>query len=209
MKLSRNGVLAACATAVLMTATGAHAGGGAVTINDYGPATPYPSTFEVAGIQSEVLDVNVTLVGFSHTHPSDVDILLVGPSGQKVILMSDAGGSTPVNNANLTFDDSASAPMSSGPITSGTYRPTNLNDLCSGDDFPAPAPPPPYATVLSAFNGQNANGSWNLFVRDDCFFGGGSIADWTLSIRTCLLPEVVALTEKTPAGPIVASLLCH
>ncbi len=56
-----------------------------------GPASPYPSTINVAGLGGTVTRVTVTLNGLRHTFPDDLDILLVGPGGS-VILMSDAGG---------------------------------------------------------------------------------------------------------------------
>lgn len=214
MKLVRTAAFAVCAVVVLMAGTGAHAANFAntdpITINDFDAATPYPSTIAVSGVTNDVTDVNVTITGWSHTWPSDVDVLLVGPGGQKVMLMSDAGLNTPVDGVNVTFDDQATLPMSDAPIVSGSYRPTNHTDnICPDDLFPAPAPAGPYGTVLSAFNGQNANGTWSLYVRDDCEFDIGSISGgWSLSLRSCLLPEIVAITDQTPAGPIVASLLC-
>ena len=38
--------------------------------------------------------VTVTLKQMTHTFPDDVDVLLVGPTGVKFILMSDVIGST-------------------------------------------------------------------------------------------------------------------
>ena len=65
--------------------------GGAITITDDTTATPYPSDINI--LESGVItDVNVTLNDVSHTFPDDIDILLVGPEGQQVTLMSDAGG---------------------------------------------------------------------------------------------------------------------
>ena len=45
--------------------------------------------------------------GLSHTYPDDIDMLLVSPSGQNAIFMSDAGGSFDVVNCDLTIDDEA------------------------------------------------------------------------------------------------------
>ena len=53
--------------------------------------TPYPSELSVSGVGT-VQDVDVTLHGFTSTYPDDVELLLVGPSGQQATLMSDAGG---------------------------------------------------------------------------------------------------------------------
>jgi hypothetical protein len=43
---------------------------------------------------------------FSHTHPDDVDVLVVGPQGQNAFVMGDSGGIFPgVNSIDLTLDD--------------------------------------------------------------------------------------------------------
>ncbi|MFQ3632462.1 hypothetical protein, partial [Roseiflexus sp.] len=61
-----------------------------------GAATPYPSTIEVSGLSSSIVSVAVRLNRLSHTFPDDLDIVLVGPSGQAIMLMSDAGGATSI-----------------------------------------------------------------------------------------------------------------
>jgi subtilisin-like proprotein convertase family protein len=121
----------------------------------------------------------VSLTGISHTYPDDLDVLLVGPAGQKVLLMSDAGGGTDINNATLTFDDAAASTLpDASAIVSGTYKPT---DFGTGDIFPSPAPGGPYGTTLSAFNGLNPNGTWSLYVLDDAASDSGGIAGgWSL-----------------------------
>ena len=70
------------------------------------PASPYPSTISVAGGPAQVGSIRVTLFDVTHTIPDSMDFLLVGPGGQKFILMADAGGvfnlATPVT---LTFSE--------------------------------------------------------------------------------------------------------
>ncbi|MFF2290440.1 hypothetical protein [Peribacillus butanolivorans] len=56
-----------------------------------GPAAPYPSFINVAGLTGTIAEVTVTLNNMSHTFPADLDILLVGPQGKNVLLMSDGG----------------------------------------------------------------------------------------------------------------------
>ncbi len=70
-------------------------GGGAVTIPAMGPAVTYPVPLTVAGIAGTITDVNVTLLGLEHTYPADLDVMLVGPGGQHVVLMSDVGDRHP------------------------------------------------------------------------------------------------------------------
>lgn len=153
-----------------------------------GPASPYPSAINVSGVAGAVSKVTVQLKGLNHTFPDDVDVLLVGPGGQKLLLMSDAGGTNDFVNANLTFDDAAAASLAdSAANPSGTYRPTNFG---TGDTFAAPAPAGPYPDpqALSVFNGLSGgavNGQWRLFVTDDVGGDAGNISGgWTLNIST-------------------------
>jgi len=153
-----------------------------ITIPTLGAATPYPST-NISTLTGTVSKVTVTISNFNHTFPDDVDILLVAPSGQAVLLMSDTGLSLRATNVTLTFDDEAAAALpDSGGLFSGTYRPT---DFETADTFPFPAPGGPYATNLSVFNGTAANGPWRLFVYDDTAGDIGSIAGgWSLTLST-------------------------
>jgi hypothetical protein len=124
--------------------------------------------------------VTATLHGFAHPFPSDVDVLLMGPGGQTVVLLSDAGGGTGIFQTTITFDDAAAAPVPAA-LASGTYQPTNIG---TGDIFPAPAPAlvDPSAT-LSVFKGTSPNGVWRLFVVDDSRPDQGSLAGgWSLAI---------------------------
>ena len=57
---------------------------------------------------------------------NDLDILLVGPQGQSALLVSDVGSSA--NNVTLTLDDQAAEQIySAGPMTSGSFQPTNFH----------------------------------------------------------------------------------
>jgi uncharacterized repeat protein (TIGR01451 family) len=154
----------------------------AIVIPDHGSASPYPSTISVSGLTGLVGKVAVSLNGLTHGFPDDIDIILVSPSGQKVVLMSDTGGGHSITNLNLTFDDSASSGLpDNAQIASGTYKPT---DFEAGDNFPPPAPAGAVSTFLSGFNGSNPNGNWSLYVVDDATGDPGSISGWSLSITT-------------------------
>ena len=159
----------------------------AISLLDNSSGSLYPSSIAVGGMSGAISKVIVKLNGLQHTYPDDIDILLVGPGGQKVMLMSDAGGSTDVVNVNLTFDSATvTALPDSSQISSRTYRPSNyVGKDGTTDPFSAPAPAGPFGTSLSAFNGTSPNGSWNLFVKDDAALDVGSIANgWELIITT-------------------------
>ncbi len=57
---------------------------------DFGAAAPYPSGIAVSGLVGPITDVDVTLHRVGHTWPDDMDIVLVSPSGDDVMVMSDA-----------------------------------------------------------------------------------------------------------------------
>ena len=156
----------------------------AISIAQNGAASPYPSTIALSGLTGVVSKVAVTLYGLTHSFPSDVNVLLVNPAGASVVLMSHAGGAHPVTNATLTFDDAASAALSSAAaITSGTYRPSAYGSVV----FPSPAPGKPYGSSLAALNGIDASGTntWSLYVYDDSNGDGGAIASgWSLNVTT-------------------------
>src|SRR5215471_16731100 len=103
------------------------------------PAAPYPSNITVSGLSAPIVRVAVTLRGFSHTFPDDVDILLVAPDGSKLVLFSDAGDTNDLNGATITLSDDAFATLpDTGLVPTGAYKPANFGTVV--DAFPAPAP---------------------------------------------------------------------
>ena len=154
----------------------------AIAIPSSGVAAPYPSSLAVSGFANgSITDVNLTVNGFTHTFADDVDILLAKGSSNLVV-MSDAGGNNAASNLTLIFDDAAAAPLPDATaLVSGAFLPTN-HLLSGGDTFPAPAPAVSANVLLSAFNGIDPNGEWQLFVTDDLAGGTGSISSWSLEI---------------------------
>lgn len=158
-----------------------------ITIPDSGAASPYPSEINVSGIGSRAIitDVNLTLHNFSHTCPDDIDMLLVGPTGKNLIVMSDVGGcGTNVSDVTFTLDDQATSTLnSSDPMVDGTsYKPSNVG---GSDTFDPPAPTPSTKTKLSTFNFTRPNGTWKLYVMDNAGGDSGQFAGgWSLDIKT-------------------------
>ena len=147
-----------------------------------GIAAPYPSSITIPATVPPVglTDVSVTLTGFSHTYPADIDILLAGPTGATVLLMSRIGGGTDANDVTLTFNDAA--PSMAGPVTSGTYAPT---DNGFGYGFPAPAPGGTPGAALAVFDGTNPAGTWSLYIVDQYSIDAGTLSGgWSLTVST-------------------------
>jgi hypothetical protein len=122
-----------------------------------------------------------------------MDWLLVGPGGQKFIVMSDALSSfTTQTNANVVFTDSAAniIPATGSNNLNGEWKPT---DHTSGDTFPGPAPAGPYqspgpvgaATFASVFGSDGAamNGTWSLYGVDDVSGDVATITGWKLTFE--------------------------
>ncbi|HEX5044251.1 MAG TPA: hypothetical protein VFV75_15200 [Candidatus Polarisedimenticolaceae bacterium] len=138
-----------------------------------GPADPYPNDLSVnLGPINGVFSLGgVRLLGFTHTFPSDVDVMLSGPGGQNATIFSDVGGGTDVSNIDLLLTDGA--PVLPAILVSGTFSPQNIG---TADPFPAPAPPPSGGSALSVFNGSDPNGNWQLWVVDDASADVGSLS---------------------------------
>lgn len=172
-----------------------------------GVATDYPSEISVTGLAGAITDVNVTLTGI-YGYPEEIGVLLVGPSGEETVLMTDSGGDVTLSwddqpaPVNVTFDDAAAIPLpdsldepgldSSHKLQNGTYKPTlgiSPGAWCfAPSSFPAPAPAGPYQASLSVFNGTNPNGTWSLYVIDD-YTGATAlessiVGGWSLDITT-------------------------
>jgi subtilisin-like proprotein convertase family protein len=174
-----------------------------IEIADHGPANPYPSHTNVQNLVGTIIDVNVVLHGFRHNFADDVAVLLVGPRGQKVLLMSNAGGSHAINSTYVGFDDEAWPHLPDQNQIDGStyYKPTQYGSPAIL--FPPPAPAVPYATSLSAFDGTNPNGTWDLYVLDDADRDVGQLSGgWDLIITTESSADTTPprVTSTTPAA---------
>ncbi len=116
------------------------------------------STIVVTDTQ-RIQDINVT-VDITHTHDSDLTIILIAPDATEITLSSNNGGSGD-NYTNTTFDDEAPFPIFWGvpPFTGNFWPEQPLSDL----DF------------------TSVNGTWTLKVIDDGWAGEtGTLNSWNL-----------------------------
>ena len=154
-------------------------------VNEIGAATPYPASINVSGLAGgRVTNVTVTLKGLSHGTGREVCVMLARDT-TNAILMVKTGGPKAISNVTLTFDDAAefTLPLETA-VSSGRFQPTS-NEVAENLHFyfPPPAPLPSGNSLLSAFRGLEAEGSWRLYVADSVGAVDGAIAGgWELTI---------------------------
>lgn len=169
-----------------------------ILLPDHRTASVYPSILNVSGMSGVIRKVTVTLLALRHSFPDDLDVLLVSPSGRKVLLMSDAGGDDPDSAINLVLDGAASPLPDYARLASRAYRPANYGN---GDTFPAPAPAGPYTPSLSALQGDSPNGGWSLYMVDDERYDQGRLeGGWRLTLETGSSAGVQSL-DSEPSIP--------
>jgi subtilisin-like proprotein convertase family protein len=168
-----------------------------IVILDSRSASPYPSSITVTGADS-VTDLNVQLVGLSHTWPDDIDVLLVGPGGEDALIMSDAGGWTDATDVTVLLDDQAPDSLpDNDALATGTYRPANYEGWA--DTFWEPAPEPSGNVELATFNGTDPNGTWRLYVMDNAVVDEGQIAGgWRLCLNSPEPPPLPPGVQRPP-----------
>jgi hypothetical protein len=177
-----------------------------------GAATPYPSNIFVTGLSGNVGAVTVSLNNISSSDIQQTDILLVGPTGAKIIPFASVGDGSSIGGVNITLDDGASGLIPGGsPLTSGSYQPTSITGSTSLV-FPAPAPlvnasnyaaTDGAATLTSTFQNTAPNGTWALYAMDNSGNGAATIGGgWCVNITP---PAVQTTITTSPAGLLVSA----
>lgn len=143
-------------------------------------------------------DVNVKMY-ITHTWREDLDVTLMSPMGTSVELFTDVGGSgdnfgttcTPMPN--FVIDDEAATDVGTLIGSSPVGAPGSYN--------------PEGAAVLSAFDGQEAMGTWTLSICDDAGADSGTLQCWCLEFTTTapsteVSCSVTPATDTNPEGTI-------
>ncbi len=113
------------------------------------------------GVGGTLSDVNIKSVQGNHQFFKDLEARLISPAGTDVLLFKDKCGGFS-GNFNFGFDDNAISPFACPPPNNGLVaKPTE---------------------VLSAFNGQNADGIWTLRIKDNVIGSGGSLTGFQLEL---------------------------
>lgn len=156
---------------------------GAITDNNCGTAAQLTRTFTVP-TSYIVGDVNLGVM-LTHTYRSDLRITLQSPAGTTVTVMTWSGNVQSGDNLNDLFDDEAAAAI------------TTHNATVTDPQTPVP---PPYShsflpsNPLSAFDGQNAAGTWTMVLCDAVAADTGNFARADLFISATSVTVVKTST---------------
>jgi len=113
-------------------------------------------------------DINVVSLDITHIYIDDLNVSLTSPAGTSVLLMNKPCNSE--DNIFVTLDDESS-------LTSF---------VCAPDDGRNYQPYSP----LSAFDGENINGTWTLTIEDTYpTDDGGTLNRWALEFDTEYIPD--------------------
>jgi serine protease len=144
-----------------------------------------PEATEVSSLQVTnsfaITNVTVTL-NLTQTHDGNLFIYLQSPTGVKVYLTNDVGG-TGNNFTNTVFSDSGVTSITNGqaPFT-GTFQPE---------------------TPLAALVGLQAQGTWKLVIEDTIPGYSGKLLNWTLTFNTN--GTVISTQSSTNAAQVSSS----
>jgi subtilisin-like proprotein convertase family protein len=141
-----------------------------------GPAV-VTSTLVVSGAGTALTSLDLT-TALTHTFAADLDMTLQSPAGTVVTLSTDNGaGNDNVFNGTI-WSDSAN-PAGQVPYT------TN-NGLATDNAYVnlTLASPLVVEESLSAFVGEDPNGTWTITISDDLAGDGGSLDSWSLDVTT-------------------------
>ncbi len=140
-------------------------------------------TISVSGGPTSITDLDLGLL-LPHEYRGDLRVRLVSPSNTDVQVINHDFGIS-VTNYNIKLDDTASDLINNGGHTTadGTLAPPYENDVRPNNP-------------LSAFNGENANGDWDVIICDNwgqaddgsfqratLFFPNPNDADLSLSVN--------------------------
>ncbi len=131
--------------------------------------------------------VDAVGVALSHTYLGDLVIELVSPAGTTVRLLDRAGGSGN-NLCDTTLDDAAAINVqrlaAADAPYSGSYRP---------------------AAPLATFNGEDANGTWQLRISDLQRFDVGLVRSVTLRVTEAQCAQNTAQPNTVPSLTLPAT----
>ena len=175
-----------------------HTGTGGCTV----PQTTFRATVTAADTicASSKLVLRKVNVSFNHTYTGDIDMWLISPWGQRILLF-DQHGAAGDNLTNVNFIDNTCARLIStgvNPFT-GTWRPNNPTGTpsCAGAGAGTGV-----ATLAATID--HAVGTWTLGFSDAFPGDGGTMISWSLEFG----PTPLTINDAAMARTVVLPVAC-
>jgi subtilisin-like proprotein convertase family protein len=119
------------------------------------------------GLGTDIWINKVEIHGINHTYADDIDLLLISPGADTLVLSADNGDSY-ANYPDVIFTDSAMTYISDFDFDSLLAGYYHTQDTIG----------------FAKFNGQDPNGTWQLKLIDDADADIGYLTHWTLEFTT-------------------------
>ena len=155
-----------------------------------GPDANTTTTSEIVITESgNITDLNIRNLDITHSWIGDLSISLTSPSGTEVVLYNrECGGSTQrFGDIHTSLDDENTQTLSCPPI----------------DPLFSISP----TEALSAFDGEEAEGTWILTITDNASQDGGTLNDWTLEICTRCPAEYTLVNNNEIRGTALSKIV--
>ena len=124
-------------------------------------------------------DINL-FVGINHTFDSDIEMVLIAPNGDSVLVCRDYSSDENNDNIVTIFDDNADSSLISSRFIDISTRIKPQNNM------------------NPVFNGDNPNGIWRLRIRDDASSDTGRVYAWGIQINNSPLVGVQNVSSEIP-----------
>jgi hypothetical protein len=186
-----------------------------IIIPSKGSATPFPVTFTVTGITSNIQNISLKLSGFTHGYLKDVSMLLLSPfeSGTAKLTPIIFDNSNGINNINVTFSNDTIG-LWGGSTNNGTFlnNSTPIYDINFSNFYFVSGTTYQDMTTFVGLSPIKTNGTWVLYIKDFVSGDGGSIINATLNIDSLNYQTVVigitgqtsgTTIHYTPTSPII------
>ena len=164
---------------------------------------------------NQISDVCLVL---EHSYLGDLDLELISPSGQTIVLQSQGGGSANLGEpwATGTVDGNSNNTTAGVGYTycfvPDNSFPTLVEGIVGGGIFidgdgpgtytDSFVPGGTYSSVesMDGLVGSSLNGSWTIRITDNIGQDNGSIFSWTLNFDSSILPSSLSFTPEIVSG---------
>ncbi|MFT5862171.1 MAG: subtilisin-like proprotein convertase family protein [Flavobacteriales bacterium] len=150
--------------------------------------TPFGADVTGIGVIGDTHQIDEIVINITHTWVGDLDLALVSPSGEEILLMDGDTGNAEDNMVNTVFSDEGNPPTinpSTGTPWTGVFSPQG-------------------GSLADAFNGSDGSGTWALVICDAVGGDEGTVTQWSIRFQdnqnTCPAPFNVSTTDLTSSS---------